>query len=112
MRRALPLAIGAAFLGGGIEAAQPPRFPKNMRYELARESLLAAGWQPAAPPSGARCERQDMCNERQPEVAACDATGLDRCTALWRSGHTIIHITIWGRSPPMVERVECEANCR
>ena len=93
-------------------AAPVPRFPKNMRYEQARESLLAAGWQPDAPSSGRQCDRPDMCNERQPEITQCEQDGLARCSAMWRSGETVIDITTWGRSPPMVERVECIAECR
>ena len=113
MRCLALLALGAAVgTSGAVAAAQAPRFPKNMRYELARESLLANGWTPNPSDEPRDCNRPDMCNERQPEVLACDGTGFDRCTAVWRNGETVIHITTWGRSPPMVDRVECKAKCR
>jgi hypothetical protein len=78
-----------------------------MRYELARETLLAAGWQPEARPGARDCGRPDMCNGDQPQE-----TGLRQCTAVWRKGETIIELTTSGMSPPMVERVQCRARCR
>ena len=106
---ALAGAIGAC---SAVAAAQAPRFPKNMRYELARETLLASGWQPERSATPRVCARPDMCNDGQPEVVACETGGLDRCTALWRNGTTTIQITMWGRNPPMVERIECTGGCR
>ena len=93
-------------------ATDVPRFPKNMRYELAREALIAAGWQPGAPPGARECGRPDMCNGDQPEVVACQDTGMRQCTAVWRKGETVIDVTTWGMSPPMVEGVQCRAGCR
>jgi hypothetical protein len=93
-------------------ATDVPRFPKNMRYELAREALVAAGWQPGAPPGARECGRPDMCTDNQPEVASCHETGLRQCTAVWRKGETVIDVTTWGMSPPMVEGVQCRAGCR
>ena len=95
-----------------LAATDVPRFPKNMRYELARETLVAAGWQPGAPSGARECGRPDMCTADQPEVASCQETGLRQCTAVWRRGETVIDVTTWGMSPPMVERVECRAGCR
>jgi hypothetical protein len=112
MRAVLLLAVAAATSAcSAIAAAQVPRFPKDMRYELARENLLASGWEPQRSPTPRVCARADMCNDGQPEVIGCEAGGLERCTAVWRNGSTIIHITTWGRSPPMVERVECKEDC-
>ena len=112
MMRFTVLVLAVAVSVCSAMAAQVPRFPKNMRYEQARESLLAAGWRPDSPMPGTQCERPDMCNDRQPEVAGCEKGGLDRCTAKWRSGETVIQITTWGRSPAMVEGVECTVGCR
>jgi hypothetical protein len=102
---------GATSASSAVAAAQAPRFPKNMRYELARETLLASGWQPERSATPRVCARPDMCNDGHPEVTGCEAGGLERCTAVWRNGSTTIQITTWGRSPPMVERVQCKEDC-
>ena len=77
--------------------------------ELLPERLHALGdlGEPAL-----ECGRPDMCNGDQPEVVACQDTGMRQCTAVWRRGETVIDVTTWGMSPPMVERVECRAGCR
>ena len=104
--------IALATASTASAATDVPRFPKNMRYELAREALVASGWQPGASPGARDCGRPDMCNADQPEVVACQETGLRQCTAVWRKGETVIDVTTWGMSPPMVERVQCRAGCR
>ena len=102
---------------------QIPRLQNWMSYTTVRNTLVKAGWKPApemAPQEYARtkarqaCEqiRHDMCNARQPEVAACSGTGRAICDTYWSKGATAIVVETVGDVPPSFFAARCVSGCR
>jgi hypothetical protein len=71
-------ALLAALCLAAPAVAQPPAAP-GAPYAVARQALLAAGWEPLRVPDADRCAPRDARCEGRPEMVACTGTGLAPC---------------------------------
>jgi len=110
------------FSAAASAAGELPRFPKNSRYDDARQSLLALGWEPVRQ-SAKNCDGMgcyDRCApgfeqrcKAYPEAVICRGTGVASCEFLWKRRDTVIEVRSVGEDdPPIVAGVRCLVNCR
>jgi len=88
-----------------------PRLAKASPYAKARETLLAAGWEPVVSADADPCEAGDGRCEGRPEMESCAGTGEGNCLFVWRKGKAVIAVTTYD-DPPKVASVSCRSGCR
>ncbi|GGC68595.1 hypothetical protein GCM10010994_28980 [Chelatococcus reniformis] len=118
MKHSVVLVVSALACLAPVMAGAADKLPTLARetpYSEARASLLALGWQPAAPADGElKCTigREDVC-DAFPETKSCSGTGLARCTFWWRKNNTLVEVGTVGEDVPelSVDRFSCRAGC-